>query len=252
MPPAKTVCDAAPHPEDVRVVAHDGRGYIFVERSASRVQHALRLLTLLSICGDLTGGLDPAGMTAVIRSEKRLQALDFWLRNPDYLADEMLNLIDDGTMADSYVQTAQTLLASEEPQLHHYPMPKWFYGAYEAVDDAMALLETYGLARVWRLGVPPKRLQNSFFLTAEGARAAGELASTFGLDWYARQAKLVHRVAGSDSGNRLKERQYAQEDYAKTRWGREISSIAEQVRQRLTEGAPLSARCAWDQEKGQA
>lgn len=69
--------------------------------------------------------------------------------------------------------------------MHHYPMPKWFYGAYEAVDDAMALLETYRLARVRRLGAPPKRLQNSFFLTADGAEAADELASTPRLNWYA-------------------------------------------------------------------
>jgi hypothetical protein len=29
-----------------------------------------------------------------MRSQLRLQALDFWLRNPDYLADELLNEYD--------------------------------------------------------------------------------------------------------------------------------------------------------------
>lgn len=206
-----------------------------MQQTASRLQHALRLMSLLSVCGEAIGGGDPDGMAAVVRSEKRLQALDFWLRNPDYLADEILNLIEADKLESSWNFLASELLTAREPQLHHYPMPKWFYGAYEAVDDAMALLETYGLAKVRRRGSPPKRLQNSFFLTQTGAQAADELAQTPGIDWYSKQAQLVAEVAGADSGNKLKERQYAQEAYASARWGQPISSIAEQVRKRLAE-----------------
>lgn len=213
-----------------------------MEQTASRMQHALRLLTLLRVCSEPTGGGDPEAMVAVIRSEKRLQALDFWLRNPDYLADEILNLVETGELESSWVAVASGLLTEREPQLHHYPMPKWFYGAYEAVDDAMALLETYGLARVHRRGTPPKRLQNSFFLTDAGVQAADDLTVAQGLNWYATQAQLVGRVAGDDSGNKLKERQYAQESYAKARWGQPIGSIAEQVRKRLAEDTIVQAR----------
>lgn len=204
-------------------------------QGATRTQHALRLLVLLRVCSEPLGGADPVGMAGVIRAEKRLQALDFWLRNPDYLADEILNLVLDGTLGEAWVSTARDLLTESEPQLHHYPMPKWFYGAYEAVDDAMSLLETYGLARIRRKGTPPKSLQNSFFLTDDGAVAADTLATAQGLSWYVTQAQLVCQVAGGDSGNKLKERQYAQEEYAAARWGRAISSIEEQVRRRLNE-----------------
>lgn len=209
-----------------------------MEETAGRMQHALRLLSLLRVCGEATGGSDPDAVAAVIRSEKRLQALDFWLRNPDYLADEILNLVEASELESSWTTVASELLTAREPQLHHYPMPKWFYGAYEAVDDAMALLETYGLARIHRRGTPPKRLQNSFFLTDAGVQAADELATAQGLSWYLTQAQLVGKVAGNDSGNKLKERQYAQENYANARWGQPISSIAEQVRKRLCEDAP--------------
>ena len=206
-----------------------------MEQVASRMQHALRLLVLLRVCAEPVGGGDPPGMVGVIRAEKRLQALDFWLRNPDYLADEILNLIGTAALSTAWVSTARDLLTESEPQLHHYPMPKWFFGAYEAVDDAMALLKTYGLAKVRRRGTPPKRLQNSFFLTEDGAAAADSLTTTLGLNWYITQAQLVSAVAGADSGNKLKNRQYAQEDYAGTRWGQSIGSIAEQVRKRLSE-----------------
>src|SRR5450759_4320192 len=109
--------------------------------SASRSQHAVRLLTLLHACGDPVGGNDPDGMVRVIRSELRLQALDFWLRNPDYLADELITSVENGTLDDQYLDVAAKLLTDPEPSWNHFPMPKWFYGAYEAVDDAFALLQ---------------------------------------------------------------------------------------------------------------
>jgi hypothetical protein len=114
-------------------------------------------------------------------------------------------------------------------------MPKWFFGAYEAVDDAFALLQAYGLGIVQRRGAPPKRLQNQFFLTELGAQKADELSSTKGLDWYPQQAHLVRLVAGSDNGTQLKERQYAQDAYALATWGDRIGSVREQVEIRLAD-----------------
>ncbi|TQS45138.1 hypothetical protein [Cryptosporangium phraense] len=192
-------------------------------------------MTLLRVCGQAVGGGDPEAAVQVIRSEKRLQALDFWLRNPDYLADELITGVVNDVIDESYLEVAERLLTDPEPAWHHYPMPKWFYGAYESVDDAFALLDTYELAFVRRRGAPPKRLQNSFFLTQHGAAMADELATTAVLDWYPRQAVLVHLVAGDDSGSRLKERQYAQEAYALATWGEPIGSIGDQVVRRLRE-----------------
>ncbi|RIQ10844.1 hypothetical protein [Jiangella rhizosphaerae] len=204
-----------------------------VANTATRTQHAIRLLVLLRVCGDPTGGSDPVGMVQVIRSERRLQALDFWLRNPDYLADELVTAVEDGHLGDDYLRVAERLLTDPEPAWHHYPMPKWFYGAYEEVDDAFAILQAYGLGLVRRRGVPPKPLRNQFFLTGLGAEKADELVEEDVLSWYPRQAQLVHLVARGDSGTRLKDRQYAQEQYATAVWGTTIGSIREQVLQRL-------------------
>jgi len=204
-----------------------------VANTATRTQHAIRLLVLLRVCGDRVGGNDPAGMAQVIRSERRLQALDFWLRNPDYLADELVTAVEDGHLTDGYLDVAEQLLTDPEPARHHYPMPKWFYGAYEEVDDAFAILQAYGLALVRRRGVPPKPLRNQFFLTELGAEKADELVDEDVLGWYPKQAQLVHLVARDDSGTKLKERQYAQEQYADAVWGKTIGSIADQVVERL-------------------
>lgn len=173
-------------------------------------------------------------MTAVIRSEKALQAMDFWLRNPDYVADELLTMVEVGRLGDKYVERARHLLDDPEPDLRWYPMPRWLYGAYEPLDDAFAFLELYGLAKVNRVGTPGSKPQRSqFFLTEKGAAAVGEMASDPLLGWYANHAELVALLVDGDHGKALKERQYTQRTYATTDLGSIIAPITDRVRRRL-------------------
>jgi hypothetical protein len=209
--------------------------------SATRAQHAVRLLVVLSVAGErVKSPPDPTGSVLAVRSEKRLQALDFWLRNPDYLADELVRgVIDDG-LDKALLDVADQMLESKEPSLRHYPMPKWFYGAYEPLDDAMCLLEVHGLAMTARMGVPGNVRRTQFFLTSAGSEAATEIAADSGpLRWYAEQAELVMIVAGNDTGSRLKQRQYAQAEYAGTGLGSAIGPIHEHVRIRLREAREM-------------
>lgn len=199
-------------------------------------QHAIRVLVLMDVCGDPAGNDDPPGFVKVVRSELRLQALDFWLRNPDYLAGELIAKVAAGEVdAAKYLPLAQGLLDDPEPNLRWYPTPKWLRGAYEALDDAFSMLQSYGLAEVRRQGNPPLRHRNEFFLTQKGVVAAADLARDPVLSWYGKQAALVRLVAGTDKGSRLKERQYAQAEYAQTQLGMRIRSIAPAVRDRLAE-----------------
>lgn len=202
--------------------------------AATRTQHAIRLLALLGGCGTPTVDGDPPGTVKVVRSELRLQAMDFWLRNPDYLADELVSVVEAGTADASYLVTARSLLDDPEPDLRWYPMPRWFYGAYEQLNDAFSLLETYDLATLRRTGQPGKKsLRNLFFLTQAGAAAVTELTADPILGWYAEQVKLVALVAGDDGGQTLKDRQYRQATYAGTDLGVAIAPIAPRVRERL-------------------
>jgi hypothetical protein len=115
-------------------------------RRASRAQDAVRLLFVLDRCGapycPPTEEAAPLDVVAVIRGQKRLQALDFWLRNPDYLADELLAQVEDGSAVDSgwALTQADLLLEGDEPDVSRYPMVRWRFGAWEPLDDALALL----------------------------------------------------------------------------------------------------------------
>lgn len=201
--------------------------------TSTPTQHAVRLLTLLGVCGDPAGGSDPSDATKVVRSEKKLQAMDFWLRNPDYLADEIISLVHSGRLPADRIEVARRLLSDPEPQLHRIPMPKWLFGAYEKIDNAFTTLEAYGLAYVRRVGRPPHVARSDFFLTQDGLDAVGRLDDEPVLGWYPQQARLVAEIVGEDGGDQLKNRQYAQAEYAGTELGVHIGSIAPRVQDRL-------------------
>lgn len=206
-----------------------------VRPSASIMQHAIRVLVILNACGEPVKPSDPAGCAAVIRAELRLQALDFWLRNPDYLAGELLTLVEAGRLPETYIPDVEHLLNDPEPDLHWYPMPRWHYGAYEALDDAFSVLSAYGLAEVRRLGGVKKTSRSQFFITNTGSKAVDDLTAEPVLSWYTKQVKLVAAVAGTDNGSNLKKRQYKQSVYAETKLGVKIGTINSAVRERLAD-----------------
>ncbi|MFE4960683.1 hypothetical protein ACFRCW_43870 [Streptomyces sp. NPDC056653] len=206
-------------------------------RRASRVQDAVRILFLLDHCAEPdTECTAHPDAVAVLRGQKRLQALDFWLRNPDYLADELLNAAEAGRSLPgaSPVDRAAALLDGDEPDLDAYPMIRWRYGAYESLDDALALLVAHGLIGIDAVGTAPDIDRWDYCLLPAGRRDAQEMRSQEpDLSWYDERAALVLLLAGDRSGSALKELQYAQGEYERTHMGEDIVGILPRVRARL-------------------
>ena len=61
-----------------------------VARTSTREQRVVRVLFLMDRAGEPKGPGAPPETHRLMRGQMRLQALDFWLRNPDYLAYELL------------------------------------------------------------------------------------------------------------------------------------------------------------------
>lgn len=204
-----------------------------VVRRASRVQDALRLLFIIDASGTPPAhGHGPANAVAVVHSQMKLQALDFWMRNPDYLANELL-IEYEATKEASCLQEARRILDSDEPDLRRYPMVRYLYGAYEPLDDALSLLKARELIAIQRQGNPAQGVvtEHIFFLLKYGRDTIYSILNDYPeLSWYSDRSRLAAKVAGSMSGSRLKERQYKQIAYASTRLTSRISSITEQVR----------------------
>jgi hypothetical protein len=176
----------------------------------------------------------PAGALSEMRSQLRLQALDFWLRNPDYLADELLNEYDK-TGDHALVEEAKRILDDREPEVRRLPMTKYLRGAYEPLDDVLAPLVTYGLVEHAATAGQTRVREHDYWFMPPGEEFAEALleAAPGVFGWYRDRAELISRVAGDDGGGKLKERQYEQDEYAGTPNTRLIAPITERVRARL-------------------
>lgn len=206
------------------------------DRPGTREQDAVRILFLLDRCGQPLRPGAPQDAVSACYSQLRLQALLFWLRNPDYLANELLNEYVAQRLGPDAVREAAAIMRSDEPDLRTFHMVRFFYGAYEALDDTLALLRSVGMIRVQRLGTVDNIREHAYYLLPFGRSCAVRMCAEIpAVQWYARRAQLIASVAGHTLGAVLKQRQHEQFDYHETQLGNRIKSIRGLVEQRLRE-----------------
>ena len=170
---------------------------------------------------------------ASLRAQSRLQALDFWMRNPDYLANELLTAFEE-TDDKSLVHLAERIFNDREPDLRRLPMIRYHFGAFEPLDNALSILVAAGLLKIRRQGSPGQVREHIYLLTSKGREAMASLAAAAPeLAWYRDRAAIVTRIAGDKGGKALKDRQYLQAEYAGTELNHIIAPITERVRKRL-------------------
>ncbi|WP_067186100.1 hypothetical protein [Microtetraspora niveoalba] len=205
-------------------------------RKASLWQDAVRLLLLLDAAVEPIDGdaAAPAGAVGVVHTQVRLQKLDFWVRNPDYLANELLNDYEADPESPGLVDEAERILALQEPDLRRFPMLRHRFGAFEQLDNAMSVLVEKGLARKRHRIGGARILQHDYYLQDQGRVTAASLVTEApALVWYVERTRTVVNLVNGVGGTRIKERQYLQRDYADTPIGSYIPAITEHVRARL-------------------
>ncbi|KAB8183945.1 hypothetical protein FH608_048630 [Nonomuraea phyllanthi] len=169
----------------------------------------------------------------MVRTQVRIQKLDFWLRNPDYLADELLTEYEKSGEG-PLLELAGSILDSEEPEVRRYPMLRHHFGAYEPLDDALAVLRSAGLVASRRRGTINRVRQHDYFLLAAGREVARKMireAPVF--QYYVERTRLVLALADGLGGSQLKKRQYLQREYAQAARGERIGSVSARARARL-------------------
>ena len=194
---------------------------------------AIRILFILNAGGVPLTDPDDATVAKIFKGEARLHAFDFWMRNPDYLASELLDAYE--TTSDiRYRQAAEAIFESDEPDLRRVPMIRYLFGAYERLDDALSLLRSRALVRITGVKGKLKVHETDFILTVRGVDVCSTaVAQEPVLEWYARRSTLVAEVAGARGGGALKEKQYEQATYAQTQLGGIIPPIGPEVQRRL-------------------
>lgn len=198
-------------------------------------QTAIRLLACIHAGGERSDasrfGDD---VVCVLHAQLRLQALEFWMRNPDYLANELITEFE-CTGETELLTLARRIFDDREPDLRRLPMIRFLFGAYEPLDNGLAILVTAGFVRIRREGVPGKKVREHLYLLTEAGEEAVEKLSALApeLAWYRARAAIVARIAGQQGGMALKGRQYLQLEYAGTELNQAIAPITDRVVERL-------------------
>ncbi|MBK3627097.1 hypothetical protein OG906_42365 (plasmid) [Streptomyces sp. NBC_01426] len=213
---------------------------VAVSPSPTTGQTAVRVLFILDRLGEPCADWPQVPDTAVraIQSQRKLQKLDFLVRNPDYLANLIITRWQDGSLPAERLLDARAVFEEREPELHTYRMLRNDHGAYEALDNALSVLRHLGLIAVRRAGrVSDERVRRrDYFLLQAGADQAQRLReSEEVLAWYDQQTGYVAAAVEGMTGAQLKEQQYGQPEYATTPVRRMIGGISERVRERLDE-----------------
>lgn len=208
-------------------------------RQTSLMQDAVRLLLLLNTAAQPLPVPHPreapANAIGVLHTQLLLQKLDFWVRNPDYLADELLTRYENDHDPED-LALAQQILESDEPEVRSYPMLRYLFGAYEPLDESLAVLATPGLVFARRRVSNAKVTQWDYYVTAAGRDAAERSISVVPeLKYYVDRTRLVVDLAAGRRGTALRDIQYLQAEYADAALGRYIASIASRARLRLQE-----------------
>jgi hypothetical protein len=206
-----------------------------MENLLTPYQNAIRILFILVHGAKRLPENDPSGAVGLFVGETRLHAMDFWVRYPDYLAYELINIYEE-TKNECFFKLAEEILDTQEPDLRRIPMVRYLFGAYERVDNTLSVLIAKGLLyqeiQKNQVGIRKHR----YFINPLAYSKIQEIAnnpSLKSLNWYEDRAKLVAQIVGERKGKELKARQYEHIQYAKTKLGGIIPAINEEVKLRL-------------------
>ncbi len=168
----------------------------------------------------------------VFESEIKIQKLDFLLRNPDYLAYELLIYVrENNAEREEVKKIVREIFNSKEPELRRIEMERFFFGAYEDIDDVIGFLKSIDFIDFTsKKDVGLKTVNKRYYITNLALRKCNSfLGEKTSLTWYLDRCSLIHKYFGHLSGNQLKIMQYGIDEYKDTKYRQYISGISDQV-----------------------
>ncbi|PLR99044.1 hypothetical protein [Bacillus sp. T33-2] len=169
----------------------------------------------------------------VFKSEVKIQKIDFLIRYPDYLANELLNLIEEKEVGKEKIkQHVKDIFSSEEPELRREDMLRYFFGAYEELDYIISFLVSFGFIKFEsRRNISGRIFDKLYYLSQYGVDKIEKeiLIDLEKANWYQQRMLLIKEYFGDLSGTELKIRQYEYEQYRTTPINQYIQGIQKEV-----------------------
>lgn len=201
------------------------------EREIRLFQDRIRILFILYIFSDEYLDEKNPHLKKVFRTEVKLQKLDFLLRNPDYLAYELLMLVKNNQADQSEIKNIiKEIFLNKEPVLRKMEMTRFLFGAYEHIDDVISFLKSFGLLEFSSKKDDILRtVDKKYYLTNKAVEKFKQINNYNALLWYKERCLLIKKYFGQFSGSALKDMQYQIEEYKETAYSDLISDIQNKV-----------------------
>ena len=177
---------------------------------------------------------DPANLSykRLFKSEVRIQKIDFLIRNPDYLAFELLNIAKkDPAKSDEIKLIVKTIFRTREPVLRRLEMERYFFGAYEDIDDVIGFLKSIDFIDFSsRKSSDLRTIEKHYYVKDKGIQKIQNEGTGLGaIQWYIDRCNLIRKYFGDLNGTQLKVAQYQIEEYRNTTYKNYIGGIEQSV-----------------------
>lgn len=177
----------------------------------------------------------------VFKSEVKIQKIDFLIRYPDYLAFELLLLVESSNPKADRIEIKELIkgiFRDNEPDLRREEMLRFFFGAYEDIDDIIAFLVSRNFIKYEsKRSVDQRVFNKAYYLTKLGVdKIENEILSNLNnVNWYKERCELINKFFGDLTGSELKFRQYQYKEYKNTKLNQYINGIEDQVKNKFLE-----------------
>ncbi|MED4355055.1 hypothetical protein P9265_22555 [Schinkia azotoformans] len=174
----------------------------------------------------------------VFKSEVKIQKIDFLLRNPDYFSYELLLFVKEGKFDKNGIKLIiEEIFNTQEPSIRRLEMERFFFGAYEDIDDVVSFLKSVDFIDFTsRRSVNLKTIDKQYFITEYAIKKFEDsLENLPSIQWYIKRCKLIKKYFGDLSGTQLKVLQYEVDEYRNTSYKEYISDIQHKVKKIFSE-----------------
>ncbi|WP_196890371.1 hypothetical protein [Aureivirga marina] len=172
--------------------------------------------------------------TRLLKSEVKIQKIHFLIRNPDYLAYELLKISEKKpNERDNIKLIVDNIFKNKEPKLKKDEMEKYFFGAYESIDEIISFLTSLDLIKFEsKRSSSMKKIEKEYYITKKGESFFQNKKNEKNThaNWYFERCDLIKRYFGIYSGSELKDLQYSIEEYKETKYNDFIREITSNVK----------------------
>ena len=192
----------------------------------------LRIFLILYVFGEPYSDSNFPNLIRIFKSEQRIQKIDFLIRNSDYLSYELINIAKfDLSKQLEIKKIVIEIFKNKEPVLRRLEMERFFFGAYEDIDNVIAFLKSVDFIDFTsKKSIDLKTIEKKYFITKY---AIDKFESTIqalpALNWYVERCELIKKYFGDLTGSQLRISQYQIDEYKNTSYREYIGGIQDNV-----------------------